>query len=393
MTFAIERTGAILSVDLDAVVSNWRALAAISSPAQCAAVVKADAYGLGAMEISQALETAGCRNFFVAHLEEGMAIRRVLATDTRIFVLNGTPWGTHDDFVTAALVPVVNTRKELSQWSRHALAIGKVLPVAVHIDSGMTRLGFTDRDVELAACQRSFSQVSVELILSHLACADQPNHPMNERQRIQFDQLRKRLPMAGASIANSSGIFLGSPFHFDVVRAGAALFGINPTPNYPNPMRNVVCVRARVIQVSDVEPHTGVGYGHIVHTKRRSRLATISLGYADGWPRNAAGTAIFRGQKMPFVGRVSMDSIVVDVTDCPEPPGRDDFVEIIGCQQTLDDVGASAGTIGYEILTRLGSRFSRCYIPVGAKTSDGSLGTADHRAEVFTAQKTAPVER
>ncbi|MCB1461308.1 MAG: alanine racemase, partial [Nitratireductor sp.] len=191
MTFAIERTGAILSVDLDAVVSNWRALAAISSPAQCAAVVKADAYGLGAMEISQALETAGCRNFFVAHLEEGMAIRRVLATDTRIFVLNGTPWGTHDDFVTAALVPVVNTRKELSQWSRHALAIGKVLPVAVHIDSGMTRLGFTDRDVELAACQRSFSQVSVELILSHLACADQPNHPMNERQRIQFDQLRK----------------------------------------------------------------------------------------------------------------------------------------------------------------------------------------------------------
>ena len=393
MSFIVERSGAVMTIDLNAIVSNWRALATISAPSRCAAVVKADAYGLGAVEVSKALESAGCRDFFVAHLEEGMAIRRALATDTRIFVLNGTPCGTHDDFVAAALVPVINTREELSQWSRHARAVEKVLPVAIHVDSGMTRLGLSDRDIELVAGQRFFKPISIELVLSHLACADQPNHPMNERQRITFDRLRARLPAAAASLANSSGIFLGSPYHLDIVRPGAALFGINPTPNYPNPMRNVVCVRARVIQVSDVEPHTGVGYGHIVHTKRWSRLATISLGYADGWPRNAAGTAIFRGQKMPFVGRVSMDSIVVDVTDCPEPPGRDDFVEIIGCQQTLDDVGASAGTIGYEILTRLGSRFSRCYIPVGAKTSDGSLGTADHRAEVFTAQKTAPVER
>lgn len=393
MSFIVERSGAVMTIDLNAIVSNWRALAAISAPSRCAAVVKADAYGLGAVEVSKALESAGCRDFFVAHLEEGMAIRRALATDTRIFVLNGTPCGTHDDFVAAALVPVINTREELSQWSRHARAVEKVLPVAIHVDSGMTRLGLSDRDIELVAGQRSFKPISIELVLSHLACADQPNHPMNERQRITFDRLRARLPAAAASLANSSGIFLGSPYHLDIVRPGAALFGINPTPDHPNPMRNVVRICARVIQVRDVKPSTGIGYGHIVHTKRPSMLATISLGYADGWPRNAAGTAIFRGQKMPFIGRVSMDSIVVDASDCAELPESDDFVEILGCHQTLDDVGRAAGTIGYEILTRLGNRFSRQYLPANAEMSVEPSGPDCCRAEGLEARHAASLNQ
>jgi alanine racemase len=338
-------------------------LSAAAAPATCAAVVKADAYGLGASEIAAALEAAGCDTFFVAHLDEGISLRHALGEGARIFVLNGTPPGTEADFAAEKLIPVVNTSGELSAWRANCRAKGRSRPVALQFDSGMTRFGLTSADVSaIAAIPAMLEGLSIELAMSHLACADDPDHAANEAQRQEFERLRGMLPDAPASLANSSGIFLGSKFHFDLTRPGAALYGVNPTPHAANPMQAAVRVNARVLQLREVRAGTGVGYGHTACCRRRSRLATISLGYADGWPRNACAAAFFRGQRLPFLGRVSMDSIVIDATGCAEPPREGDFVEVIGPSQTVDDVAAAAGTIGYEILTRLGHRFHRRYL-------------------------------
>lgn len=363
MTAEVVRAGAILTIDLDAVVSNWRQLCARAKTAECAAVVKADAYGLGAAQVGAALEAAGCRTFFVAHLEEGLNLRRALASDARIMVLNGTPAGTERDFIDSALTPVVNTPGELARWRAHGLATGTLAPVALQIDSGMTRLGLSASEIRsIAADKTAFDGLSVMLVMSHLACADDPEHAASEMQRSAFERLRSLLPAAPASLANSSGIFLDPGFHHDLARPGAALYGINPTPGLPNPMRAVVGLRARVLQRRDVETEIGVGYGHAALTQRPSTLITISLGYADGWPRNASAAAFFDGQRLPFIGRVSMDSIIVDATDSPEPPREGDFVDLICEEQTVDDIARKAGTIGYEILTRLGCRFERRYL-------------------------------
>jgi len=363
MTVPLDRAGAILTIDLDAIAANWRLLSARIGGAPCAAVVKADAYGLGADKVASALETAGCRDFFVAHLEEGIALRGTLADGSRVFVLNGIPRGTESDFVAAGLIPVVNTLAELSAWRDYARATQRILPTALQIDSGMARLGLAPKDVSTINAEPSrLEGLSLRLVMSHLACADDPAHSANGSQRLQFNRLRAMLPPVPASLANSSGIFLGGPFHFDLVRPGAALYGINPKPSHPNPMQRVVHLAARVIQLREVPSGAGIGYGQAGLANRASRLATIALGYADGWPRNAAMKAIFEGSSLPFLGRVSMDSIILDITDAPLQPREGDLVDLICAEQTLDDVARAAGTIGYEILTRLGSRFHRRYI-------------------------------
>lgn len=363
MTVPIERAGAVLTVDLAAIVENWRNLGARLGKAACAAVVKADAYGLGAAPVAGALAAAGCRDFFVAHLGEGIALRRALdAHGSRIFILNGTPKGTEADFVASGLVPVVNTMGELAGWREHARGLGRRLPVVLQVDSGMSRLGLTRTEVAAIAAEPAVLEgLSIELVMSHLACADEPEHAANEAQRREFRRLAAMLPPAPLSLANSPGIFLGYAFHGDLVRPGAALYGINPTPGLPNPMLPVVGLAARVVQIRDVPAGAGIGYGYAATTARPSRLVTISLGYADGWPRNAAAAAFAGGERLPFVGRVSMDTIVLDATGCRQPLREDDMVDVIGPGQDLDDVAAAAGTIGYEILTRLGSRFHRTY--------------------------------
>lgn len=371
MSVVLQRAGAVLRIDVGAVVANWRLLGAAAGGTSCAAVVKADAYGLGAVPVCSALEAAGCSAFFVAHLDEGLHLRRHLRAGSRIGILNGTPPGTERDFVDASLTPVVNTMGELAAWRAHAGAMGRRLPVILQLDTGMSRLGLSPVDVEvLAADPALLHGLSVELVMSHLACADEPSHPANHAQRERFEALRALLPPAPASLANSSGIFLGGDFRCDLVRAGAALYGVNPTPGAANPMRPVVTLSARVLQTRDVDPGRGIGYGHRSIAPRRLRLATLALGYADGWPRNADTFAVFRGQRMPFAGRVSMDSLVVDATDCANPPLEGDMVELIGPEQTVDDVAHAAGTIGYEILTRLGTRFDRIYLdaPPGSGT-------------------------
>ena len=366
MTVPIERAGAVLTVDLAAIVENWRRLGARLGKAACAAVVKADAYGLGAAAVGGALAAAGCRDFFVAHLDEGIALRRALdAHGSRIFILNGTPKGTEADFVASGLVPVVNTMGELAGWREHARGLGRRLPVVLQVDSGMSRLGLTRTEVAAIAAEPAVLEgLSIELVMSHLACADEPEHAANEAQRREFRRLAAMLPPAPLSLANSSGIFLGYAFHGDLVRPGAALYGINPTPGLPNPMLPVVGLAARVVQIRDVPAGAGIGYGHAATAARPSRLVTISLGYADGWPRNAAAAAFAGGERLPFVGRVSMDTIVLDATGSRQPLREDDMVDLICPAQDVDDVAAAAGTIAYEILARLGTRFHRTYADV-----------------------------
>lgn len=363
MKVPVEHAGAVLTVDLAAIVENWRRLGARLGKAACAAVVKADAYGLGAAAVGGALAADGCRDFFVAHLDEGIALRGTLgAPDIRIFILNGTPRGTEADFVAAGLIPVVNTMGELAGWREHARALGRRLPVVLQVDSGMSRLGLTRTEVAAISAEPAVLEgLSIELVMSHLACADEPEHPANEAQRREFRRLAAMLPPAPLSLANSSGIFLGYAFHGDLVRPGAALYGINPTPGLPNPMLPVVGLAARVVQIRDVPAGAGIGYGYTATAARPSRLVTISLGYADGWPRNAAAAAFAGGERLPFLGRVSMDTIILDATGCRQPLREDDMVDMICPRQDVDDVANAAGTIGYEILTRLGRRFHRVY--------------------------------
>jgi alanine racemase len=356
--------GAILTIDLGAIRENYRRLKAQLGAVRCAGVVKADGYGLGASRVAAALGSEGCDIFFVALLGEGVALRRSLGPGPAIFVLNGIPPGAEPDAAAANVSAVVNSAEQLVAWREMARRAGRKLPAAIQVDSGMSRLGMPPRDVEcIAADPRAFDGIDIRFVMSHLACADEPGHPANERQRLAFERLRKMLPKAPASLTNSSGIFLGQRFHYDLARPGAALYGINPTPARPNPMLPVVRLEAKVIQTRMLAAGVGVGYGHTFHTTAPLAAATISLGYADGWHRRAASAAWFEGARLPFLGRVSMDSIILDMSALPSGKLREgDLVELLGPSQSVDDAAGHAGTIGYEILTSLGPRFHRHYV-------------------------------
>jgi alanine racemase len=357
--------GAILTVDLGAIRENYRRLKARLGAAACGAVVKADAYGLGAAIVAPALAAEGCDSFFVAHLSEGIALRAVLA-EPKIFVLNGLPPGAEDACVANGLTPVLNSAAQLAAWRALAERRGQRLAAAVQVDSGMSRLGMAPYEVEAVADDpAAFAGIDVVLVMSHLACADEPADPANEAQRIAFEAMAAKLPAAPRSLANASGVFLGSACHYDLARPGAALYGVNPTPDRPNPMRPVVGLAAKVIQLRDLEAGAGVGYGHALRTKAPMRAATIALGYADGWHRSNAGAAWFGGVRLPFAGRVSMDSIILDVSALPPGALREgDLVELIGERQDVDAVARLGGTIGYEVLTSLGRRFHRRYVGI-----------------------------
>jgi len=353
--------GAILRIDLGAIRENYRRLKDLLPRAACSAVVKADGYGLGAIEIASALVYEGCEHFFVAHASEGLSLRKGIGDGPKIYVMNGVFPGAEDDCAQAGLIAVANSGDQLHAWRKAARQLGRTLPVAVQVDTGMSRLGMSATEVDLLE-QGDFDGLEPVLAMSHLACADEPDNPANQMQHHAFEVLRQKLPPMPASLANSSGVFLGDDFQYDVVRAGVALYGVNPVPGRPNPMRQVVSLEAKVIQTRELEAGIGVGYGHVFRTTAASRTATIALGYADGWPRRA-GTAAWLGDiRLPFAGRVSMDLIVLDISALPEgrlKPG--DTVELIGLHQGVDELAEIAGTIGYEILTGLGNRFWRVY--------------------------------
>ena len=360
--------GALLTIDLDAIAANYRLLRSQLARAACGAAVKADAYGLGACQVAPALARAGCRELFVAHLDEGVVLRPLLPA-AAIHVLNGVLPGEEAEFAAHGLIPVLNSLAQIDRWAKWGRA-HRALPAAIHVDTGMSRLGLEESDLDIVANDPArLEGIDLHLVMSHLACAEEPDNPMNAAQRAAFEQARQRLPPARASLANSSGIFLGPDYQFDLARPGAALYGVNPTPGRPNPMSSVVRLEGCIIQVRDIDRPRTVGYGAAHPIRRRSKIATVAIGYADGYLRSLSGRGKCRlaGFEVPIVGRVSMDLITVDVTDVPAGQAVEGaVVEAIGPGHTVDDVAEMAGTNGYEILTSLGPRYRRRYIGAGA---------------------------
>lgn len=349
----------VLIVNLDALARNYRKMRAAAFPAECAAVVKADAYGLGVGPVAARLALEGCTRFFVATVDEGTELRR-LVPDATICVLEGPADGAESALRRWDLVPVLNSLEQIERWTRNGGG-----PAVLHVDTGMARLGLGERDVDvLAAAPRLLDGLEIEHVMTHLACADEPAHPLNAEQLRRFDLLRKRLPPARTSIGATAGTFLDAAHRGDLVRAGIGLYGGNPFSDRPSPVETVVTVKARIVQIRDVTEATTVGYGATYDARPPCRLAVCGVGYADGLPRaiGNVGEAAFRGKRLPVVGRVSMDLTCVDISAVPrDAVAAGDDVELIGPTVTLEEVASCAGTIGYEILTRLGSRLERRY--------------------------------
>lgn len=355
---------AVLTVDLGAIAANYRLLCERLGGVECAGVVKADGYGLGAGPVASALWAAGCRRFFVAHAEEGIELRTALAA-AEIFILNGPLPGEVPVYRAHRLIPVLNALEQIMAWRDAALAAGTALPAIAHVDTGMSRLGLAAAEVARLADEPSLWRgIKLRYVMSHLAIAEEPDHPLNARQLDRFRTLKARLPPAKASLANSSGTFLDPAYHFDLARPGAALYGINPHAAGPNPMAQVVQLQARILQVRTIDRGETVGYGAAFRAPGPVRVATVAIGYADGLLRALGnrGCAFLDGGALPIIGRVSMDLVTLDATAAPGAAvGR--MVEIIGPSRPVDLVAGEAGTIGYEVLTRLGRRFRRDYLP------------------------------
>ena len=372
---AEERAGAVLTIDLKALVENWRIVGKGAKPGcDIGAVVKADAYGLGLAPVANALAGAGCRTFYVALLDEAVALRTALGPGPRIACLNGPNPGTERDFVAHRIMPVLSTPEHVKSWCTYAAAEDVLIESIVQIDTGMNRLGLSPREfAALMDDPDGFLGLHPQMLMSHLACADTPAHVMNRAQLAHFipslARFRTRFPDAKGSLANSAGVLLGPEWHFDYARPGIALYGGQPHLGHGrNPMLPVVYVKARIIQVRRVDTPGYVGYGAAADVAEGAKLATVSMGYADGYLRALGhrGTGLLDGIPVPVTGRVSMDLITFDVTNVPESashPGA--FIDILGTHMTIDDLAAKAGTIGYEILTALGRRFHRRYLPAG----------------------------
>ena len=359
----------VITIDLDGLGANWRALAARVAPAECGAVVKADAYGLGAAHVIPALAEAGCRTFFIATPEEARAAR-ALVPEARLFALDGLLPGAAALLIAAGAAPVLSSLAEVEEWAAEAARHGAPLPAALQIDTGLNRLGLPEDEIgALAARPALLAALNLRLVMSHLACADDPSDPHNAAQRTTFDRLRALLPPVPASLAASDGLMLGPAYHYDLVRPGYALYGGQAFRGGPTPVRPVVTVQARILQLRALKAGEQVGYSATWQAARPTRLAVVAAGYADGLARAlsaasgvAGGVVLVAGERAPIVGRVSMDLITVDVTDVKGEIARGDAVTLVGPGLTLEAMGQAAGTIGYEVLTRLGPRFVRRHL-------------------------------
>jgi alanine racemase len=365
---AAPETGGTLTVDLGAIEANWRALAHELLTVECSAVVKANAYGLGLEAVTAKLALAGCKTFFVADIAEARRVRS-RAAEATIYVLDGFAPDWSDAFIEINARPVINSTTELAEWDALVAARSWRGGAALHVDTGMNRLGIAIDEAAALAPRTQNENHGIALLMSHLACAENPNHPLNAKQINIFRELHLLFPGIPASLANSSGIFLGSSAHYDLARPGAALYGVNPTPGRPNPQKNVVELTGRILQIRVVDRDQTVGYGATWTAKRATRIAVVALGYADGLLRASSGTdeqpggvAIVAGKRCPIVGRISMDLICIDITGLPEGAiHRGDPATLIGPDLPIDEVAAYAGTTGYEILTRLGPRSHLVY--------------------------------
>jgi alanine racemase len=360
--------GGVLTVDLSAIEANWRALGRRAMPAECAAVVKADAYGLGLEPAARRLARAGARSFFVADLAEARRLRAVLP-DQAIYVLDGLLPTTGPAFAAINARPVIGNMVELAEWDAFCSAENWHGGAALHVDTGMNRLGISVDEAAALAPRIRAENHGITLLMSHLACADEPEHPLNQKQLALFREVRLLYRGIPASIAASSGIFLGNAAHCDMVRPGAALYGINPAHGKANPMRPVIELAAHVLQVRTVRKGETVGYGGAWTARHAARIAIVAAGYGDGYLRSASATdeapgsdVMVAGKRCPLAGRISMDLMAVNISGLPDKAvRRGDLVTLIGDEITVDDLADKAGTIGYEILTGLGRRYHRIY--------------------------------
>lgn len=361
--------GALLTIDLNALMANWRLLAERAAPAECGAAVKGDAYGLGVAPVARGLWEAGCRSFFVARPKEGEELRTILRSAT-IYVLDGLFSGQAEFYARLDLRPALISHDEAREWAAFGRVYGRKLPCAIHVDTGINRLGFAPDELRaLLDDTVTTRDLDITLIMSHLACADEPHHPLNRIQLARFREARALLPGMPASLANSSGIFLGADYCGDLVRPGIALYGGNPVAPAANPMQPVVSLEATVMQIRDIAAGDSVGYGATWTAQRPSRIAVLGAGYKDGVPRALGAPAsggpaqvYLAGKRCPVIGRISMDMTAIDVTDVDaERVMRGTRAEILGAHIAIDEVAAWAGTISYELLTRLGNRYARQY--------------------------------
>src|SRR5882757_4982542 len=365
---ALASATGVLTVDLDALVANWRKLEKTAVPAECAGVVKADAYGCGVEPVARALANAGCKTFFVATLEEARAARAAVPS-AAIYALNGFFQNTGEAYAKIDCRPVIGDLNELAEWDVFCRRTGWNGGAAIHIDTGMHRLGLTVTEAQGLIPRINAGDHGITLVMSHLASAEQLNNPVNVRQLTAFREIASLFTSVPTSLANSSGVYLGAPFQFDLVRPGAALYGVNPTPESDNPMQPVLELKARIVQIRNIERGETVGYGGTWTARRPTRIAVVSAGYADGYFRAASandGTrgaeVIVAGRRCPIAGRISMDLMAVDITDFEKNAvRRGHMVTLIGEGITVDELAHHFGTIGYEVLTSLGKRYTRVY--------------------------------
>ena len=364
---AIE-AGGILTVDLGAIEANWRALGRRAMPSECAAVIKADGYGCGIEQVAARLSHAGCKTFFVADLAEARRVRAV-APEPAIYVLNGLLPGTAAAFADLRARPVIGNLVELAEWDAFVSANQWHGGAALHVDTGMNRLGVSANEAAALAPRIRTENHGITLLMSHLACSELPEHPLNEQQIKLFREVRILYRGIPSSLANSSGVFLGNTAHCDMIRPGVALYGVNPTPGRSNPMRPVIELHARIVQIRHVPRGETVGYDAAWTAKHATKLAVVAVGYADGYLRAASSSdaapgadAIVAGKRCKLAGRVSMDLLAIDITELPDGAARrGDLATLIGDEISVNDLATAASTIGYEVLTSLGRRYHRVY--------------------------------
>ncbi len=359
------RCFSVMKVDLASIAHNFQFLQSQLPQAVCSSVVKADAYGLGMLEVSPTLAQAGCQHFFVATLDEGIALRNILP-EPNIYILGGLLDGCQDDFYAYGLTPVLNDLGQIKLWNNHARKLNEKLSAIIHIDTGMWRLGLPPQEVlHLANELDLLKAIDLKFIMSHLACSDSPHHDKNLQQRTAFDKALSMLPQTPASLANSHGIFLGNEYHYNLVRPGRSLYGLGARFLRTEGLQQALRVYARVMQVSAIGKGQTIGYDAMYCVTKPTRIATIAIGYADGYVRTLSnhGRVFINGFEAPVVGRVSMDLITVDVGEIPESiaiPGA--WAEIVGESISADDVALAAGTTSREISSKLGTRFHRVYV-------------------------------
>ena len=360
-------SNSFLEINIDSIIHNYQLINNKVGNTECAAVLKADAYGMVASVVAKALDKVGCSTFFVATIDEGIELRACFSkNENQIAVLSGLLEGSEDIFYSNKLTPVLNDTEQIKKWAVYNKQKKISAPSILHIDTGMNRLGLTINELyDIIKNPTELKELHVEWIMSHLACGDQPRDIMNEKQLSVFLNAKKEFPNVKASLANSAGVFLGQSYHLDMVRPGIALYGSGSGSIPSKPLKQVIKLYSRILQIRTLSTGASVGYGASYRVSEATRVATVGLGYADGYLRSLSNCSwvFFNGLRLPVIGRISMDYITIDITQiASEKIKTGDFIEIIGDKFTLDDLATVANTVPHELLTRLGTRHHRIYI-------------------------------